>query len=129
MKKKKQIDSVANTVGKDPALILKANLSSMETEKVVEQACSVTNLLIGENLVGVSKDMDLTCHRSTLTTLSSQVFNWIEKVKPPIITSTMQDPVGCVRWHCPLQFPCHDPPLDVPNGSHLWQHLYNEGMR
>ena len=81
MKKKKQIDSVANTVGKDPALILKANLSSMETEKVVEQACSVTNLLIGENLVGVSKDMDLTCHRSTLTTLSSQVFNWIEKVK------------------------------------------------
>ena len=66
-------------MGKDPALILKANLSSMETEKVVEQACSVTNLLIGENLVGVSKDMDLTCHRST--TLSSQVFNWIEKVK------------------------------------------------
>ena len=40
---------------------------SMETkkrdDKVVEQACSVTNLLIGENLVGVSKDMDLTCHR------------------------------------------------------------------
>ena len=31
--------------------------------QVVEQACSVTNLLIGENLVGVSKDMDLTCHR------------------------------------------------------------------
>ena len=41
----------------------------------------------------------------------------------------MQDPVGCVRWHCPLQLPCHDPPLDVPNGSHLWQHLYNEGVR
>ena len=41
----------------------------------------------------------------------------------------MQDPVGCVRWHCPLQLSCHDPPLDVPNGSHLWQHLYNEGMR
>merc|ERR1712012_407763 len=34
--------------------------------QVVEQACSVTNLLIGENLVGVSKDMDLTCHRTPL---------------------------------------------------------------
>ena len=31
--------------------------------QVVEQACSVTNLLLGENLQGVSKDMDLTCHR------------------------------------------------------------------
>merc|ERR1712158_151453 len=34
--------------------------------QVVEQACSVTNPLIGENLVGVSKDMDLTCHRTPL---------------------------------------------------------------
>merc|ERR1719278_1512778 len=34
--------------------------------QVVEQACSVTNLLIGENLVGVSKDMDPTCHRTPL---------------------------------------------------------------
>merc|ERR1711872_1081235 len=34
--------------------------------QVVEQACSVTNLLIGENLVGVSKDMDLTSFRTPL---------------------------------------------------------------
>ena len=86
-------------MGKDPALILKANLSSMETEKVVEQACSVTNLLIGENLVGVSKDMDLTCHRLTLTTLSSQVFNWIEKA------SHYNKRYAGPRWVCALALP------------------------
>lgn len=39
-----------------------------------------------------------------------------------------QDPLGSVRWHCTLQLSCYDPSLDVPHGSHLWQHLHNEGM-
>jgi len=34
--------------------------------QVVEQACSVTNLMMGENLQGVSKDMDLSCYRTPL---------------------------------------------------------------
>ena len=33
-----------------------------------------------------------------------------------------------MRWHCTLQLSCYDPSLDVPHGSHMWQHLHNEGM-
>ena len=93
--------------------------------QVVEQACSVTNLLIGENLVGVSKDMDLTCHRweapghlgrSPFFPQGTSLFQ-------------LQDAPWCLCWHSSLQLPRHDPSMDVPNGPHLWQHLHNEGLK
>ena len=93
---------------------------------MVEQACSVTNLLIGENLVGVSKDMDLTCHRfSTAFHPSISISTGLRSFVEDFDT---QDPLGRVRWHCALQLSCYDSSLDVPHGSHLWQHLHNEGV-
>ena len=70
-----------------------------------------------------------------MSTLSSLFFNWIDKLKVALAEYLLfqhertQDPLGRVRWHRPLQLSCHDPSLDVPNGSHMWQHLHNEGMR
>ena len=93
--------------------------------QVVEQACSVTNLLIGENLVGVSKDMDLTCHRwEAQGHLGRSPFfpQWPSLFQP-------QDAPWCLCWHSSLQLPSHDPSLDVPNGPHLWQHVHNEGLK
>ena len=80
----------------------------MGPKKVVEQACSVTNLLIGENLVGVSKDMDLTCHRWTQVL----IFHWIEKFgdtgrRPPI--STPRTPLGVCAGIAPFNFPAMIP--------------------
>ena len=72
----------------------------MQLRQVVEQACSVTNLLIGENLVGVSKDMDLTCHRSTLIT--SLLLNWIEIAK-------FRTPLGVCAGIAPFNFPAMIP--------------------
>ena len=85
----------------------------------------MTNLLIGENLVGVSKDMDLTCHRwEAPGHLGRSPFfpQWTSLFQ-------LQDAPWCLCWHSSLQLPSHDPSLDVPDGPHLWQHLHNEGLK
>ena len=78
--------------------------------QVVEQACSVTNLMMGENLQGVSKDMDLSCFRCG-----------------PALSP--QDAPRRLRRHRALQLPSHDPAVDVPHGAHLRQHVHHEAQR
>ena len=34
-----------------------------------------------------------------------------------------------MRWYRPLQLSRNDPTLDVPHGSHMWQHIHNEGTK
>merc|ERR1712158_208415 len=64
---KQHLDDIAKLITVEQGKTLPdAQGDVMRGLQVVEQACSVTNLLIGENLVGVSKDMDLTCHRTPL---------------------------------------------------------------
>merc|ERR1711872_1077618 len=64
---KHHLDDIAKLITVEQGKTLPdAHGDVMRGLQVVEQACSVTNLLIGENLVGVSKDMDLTCHRTPL---------------------------------------------------------------
>jgi acyl-CoA reductase-like NAD-dependent aldehyde dehydrogenase len=84
--------------------------------QVVEQACALTNMLMGEKLT-VAKDME-TCKSYLFRLLCVGVCNksWLIVLLCRYVPRTS----WCSCWYLSFQFPCHDSSLDVPFGYCCW---------
>ena len=85
--------------------------------QVVEQLCANTTMMMGETLTGISKDMDLTSHRSGSLRLLHRYFIEDSASGSVMTFAPSRVPLGVCAGIAPFNFPAMIPLWMFPTGE------------
>jgi hypothetical protein len=97
--------------------------------EIVEHACSSPTILMGETVENVATNTDTYSYRQVLLPATCNASDCPHELQVPAVCVWLYAAAGSMCWHHAVQFPGHDPPVDVSVGQRVWQHVRVEAKR